>query len=128
MLQGKLLVSPICLASGCKPVTTLRYFPACQVARSVHITPCFARDHPDRAVEVLHATDAGPNPKETKWHLVEGAAEFTRLADTANSQNKRTTIVVFLTDSDVQGGLFPNVHLRLTAETFVGVLARIDRT
>ena len=128
ILQGKLLVSPTFLASGCKMGTALRYFPACQVARSVHITPCFARDHPDRAVEVLHATDAGPNPKETKWHLVEDAAEFTRLANTANSQNKRTTVVVFLTDSDVQGGLFPNVHLRLTAETFVDVLARIDRT
>ena len=77
---------------------------------------------------MLHATDAGPNQKETKWHLVLEAAEFTRLANTANRQNKRTTVVVFLTESDVQGGLFPNVHLRLTAETFVDVLARIDRT
>ena len=127
VLQGKLLVSRSFLASGCKLGTTLRYFPACQVARSVHITPGFARDHPDRAVEVLHATDAGPNPKETKWHFVEDAAEFTRLVNKVNRQNKRTTVIVFLADSDVQGGLFPDVQLRVTAETFMDMLARIDR-
>ena len=38
LLQGKLLVSPTFSASGCKMGTTLRYFLACQVARSVHIT------------------------------------------------------------------------------------------
>ena len=76
---------------------------------------------------MLHATDAGPNPKETKWHFVEDAAEFTRLVNKVNRQNKRTTVIVFLADSDVQGGLFPDVQLRLTAETFMDVLARIDR-
>ena len=127
VLQGKLIVSKMFMSTNGKQGNLMRYHPACQVSRAVYITPRFARDHEHRAVEVMAATHVATPVGGTSWKLVSDIDAFKALIRKANRQQKRSTVAAFVTEDDVQENMFPDLHLQITAGTFVEILGRIDR-
>lgn len=127
VLQGKLIVSKMFMSTNGKQGNLMRYHPACQISRAVYITPRFARDHEHRAVEVMAATHVATPVGGTSWKLVSDIDAFKALIRKANRQQKRSTVAAFVTEDDVQENMFPDLHLQITAGTFVEILGRIDR-
>ena len=133
VLQGKFIISmDFLLAKGAAGTegSMLRYQPACQIMRSIFVTPRFARDHANRALDVLTAAaQPGHTPiGGTRWTLVTDVEKFNSLIAKANRQKKRSSVAAFVTEDDIRQNMFPSLHLQITAESFMEVLARIDRT
>ena len=98
-LHGKFLMDLRCFLSEGKQGGFVTYLPAISVARVVHITPQFARDHAELSHEILHYSK--PHFRgSSKWRRELSLPNFLTQVQKAVASKHPTKVLAFGTEAD----------------------------
>lgn len=123
-LGGKYLCDTLYILSDGRRGVMLKFKPAFHVARTVFISPAFARTHSALACEILFHTTSY-NAK-SKWTHVQDRDAFLGIVAKANAAKKPTSVIAFGTASDAES--LRTVKLSFTALNAIAFLGQVDRT